>query len=235
MISVVSFGKSQATIQRRIETKNGLYNAEEVLRKSQNKYGRPNSSTYIQLKVNSHKDNPKYQEVSKKLRENAERYSEDILYRPYLLVGHSTKGRVKGQILVGNCGECAQAIQNEFFLQKKQLTVNVVMNVRKENGGFYNHAFNLSNIKKGVKANDPKSWGKESIVTDLWSGIAMKSSDAIKYYEDLFSVNPDTDIITFEPMPDSDFSIQNTALKYFEMLPKRPTFNDDIPYESLYD
>ena len=234
MISQVSFGRTPATIQCRKETKEGLKKAETLLRKSQNKYGRPNSATYIQMKVNAHKDNPQYKEISTKLLANAEEYSEAIMYKPYSSVARVTKGREAQKPLYGDCGECAQAIQNEYLFQHNQPTVNVVMNIRKSNGGFSNHAFNLSNIKKGINPKDPKTWGKEAIVTDLWAGIAMKSSDAIKYYQEIFGANPQTDKITFQLMPDSDYSLQQACLKHFDLLPK--PFNPfDIDYKSLYE
>ena len=53
-------------------------------------------------------------------------------------------------------GECAQAIQNEYVFEHNQPTINVVMEIKKANGGFSNHAFNQS----GISPRDPKTWGK---------------------------------------------------------------------------
>ena len=128
------------------------------------------------MKVAQHKNNPKNTDINGKLLENAERYSEAIMYKPYLSVARNPQGRSCVETLVGDCGECAQAIQHEFLSRHQQPTVNIVMNIKKSNGGFSNHAFNLSNIKKGANPKDPKTWGKEAIITDLWAGIAKKTT-----------------------------------------------------------
>lgn len=214
----ISFGRSPKTIERREQTKSGLLMAESVLREARNKYGKPNSASYIEMKTLQHKNDPKYTDILNKLNDNAEEYSESLKYKPYLNINFTIhSGKKDGMKYVGDCGECAQVIQNEFVIKHGKPTVNVVLNANKENGEFCNHAFNLSNMQEGAKIDDPKTWGEQAIITDLWSGIAKKAQDAITYFNQIFMINPKTDEITYEAMPDSENSLQEYCLKHFNM------------------
>lgn len=214
MINSVSFGKrSVQTIERRQQTKEGLQLAEQVLRDAQNCYGRPKSSSYLITKIYHHKNNPKYNDISAKLHNKAEEYRQVIDYYPNktVVLHPISSGKVKD--IYGDCGECAKAIQQELIFKHNVPSVNVVMEAKTANGRFCNHAFNISNIQKGMDITKPHTWGKETVVTDLWCGIALKSDDAINYYHKFFNLNPFEDNITFKTMPDFEGSLQRTFLK----------------------
>ena len=63
----------------------------------------------------------------------------------------------------------------------------------------------------------------------------MKSSDAIKYYEEIFGANPQTDKITYKLMPDTESSLQQACIKPFELLPKPFNPFEERDFVSLYD
>ena len=214
MINSVSFGKrSVQTIERRQRTKDGLQLAEQVLRDTQNYYGRPNSSSYLRTKAYNHKNNPEYQNISERIRAKAEEHDYIIDYTDVKKIDTCPTTVEKSGKMYGNCDHCAKAVQLEFLIKHKVPTVNVVMEVKKGNNFFCNHAFNVSNIQRGMDITKPHTWGKETVITDLWSGVALKSDDAINYFYRLFNVNPFEDSVTFKTMPDFEGSLQRQILK----------------------
>lgn len=223
----VAICKHPHTAQLRELTKEGLQRAESLLRSAQNKYGRTNSSTYLQMKIAAHKDNPFFEDVSKRLLIKTKQYRDELTNQPERNVALVLAGKTTPQALLGDCGECAQAIQNEFFVQYGKPSINIVMNIKKANGSFSNHAFNLSNIQKGIDPTKPETWGKQAIVVDMWSGIAKKNDEAIAYLKKLFNVGP-YDKVTFDVMPDSERSLQHAALKHLGILAKKYS-----PYEEM--
>ncbi len=224
MLSVTSVSKVEQRIARRIRDNNALISAEKILREAQNKYGRTNSATYLELKAAKHKGNPLYADVSEKLRRKAGEYRENLMYQIYRSIAYVQK-KPETEALLGDCGECAQAIQKEFYVRQGTPTVNVVMEVFDKNlvGQVpkRNHAFNLSNINPGVQIENPRTWGSGAVITDLWSGIVKKRDDAIDYLKTLFNVNPETDDLVFKAMPDSDISLQKAVLRHLNIDDKK--------------
>lgn len=214
MINSVSFGKrSIQTIECRQRAKEGLQLAEQVLRDTQNRFGRPRSSTYLRTKVSHHKNNPKYEQINNKLYNKSLSYDTVISFYDVKTVDRASLTDKKEDVYYGDCGHCTKAVQHEFWFKHHKPSVNVVMNVDRNNKFYCNHAFNISNIQKGMDITKPHTWGKETVVTDLWSGIALKSDDAINYFYKLFNVNPFEDSITFKTMPDFEGSLQKSFLK----------------------
>ena len=214
MINQVSFGKRcEAVIQRRQVAKNGLQLAEQVLRDTQNYYGRPNSSSYLRTKVYNHKDNPKYQNISERIRAKAEEHDYIIDYTDVKKVDTCLTTTEKTGKMYGNCDHCAKAVQHEFLFKHNVPSVNVIMEVKRGKDFFCNHAFNVSNIQKGMDITKPHTWGKETVITDLWSGIALKSDDAINHFYRLFNVNPFEDTVIFKTLPAPEGSLQRQILK----------------------
>ena len=214
MINSLTFGKRNlATIERRKKSKDGLQLAERVLRDTQNYYGRPKSSTYLVSKIIYHKNNPKYKDVAQKVYNKALEYEEIIYHSGIKTVDRVLLSQPKEPFYYGNCGHCAKAIQHELWFKYKVPSVNVVMEAKTSNSKFCNHAFNVSNIQKGMDITKPHTWGKETVVTDLWSGIALKSDDAINHFYRLFNINPFEDNVTFKTMPDFSNSLQRLFLK----------------------
>lgn len=214
MINSISFGKkSTHTIERRQKTKEGLHLAEQVLRDAQNYYGRPMSSTYLVSKIVQHKDNPKYEDIAQKIYKKALEHEEIISHSGIKTIDRIFINSENEPIFYGNCGHCAKAIQHELWFKHQVPSINVQMDVKKANGGFCNHAFNVSNIQKGMDITKPHTWGKETVVTDLWSGIALKSDDAINHFYKIFNVNPFVDSISFKTMPDFAGSLQRSFLQ----------------------
>lgn len=222
MINSISFGKRNIqTIERRKKTKDGLQLAEQVLRDTQNRFGRPHSSTYLFTKFLQHQNDPKYNEINDKLYKKARKYSDVLDDTDIKTVDKVLPLHPKESVYYGNCGHCAKAVQNEFWFKHHKHSINVVMNVQKANGSFCNHVFNISNIQKGMDITKPHTWGKETVVTDLWSGIALKSDEAINHIHKIFNVNPFIDKVTYNTMLDFEGSLQKTFL----------TMND-IDYQS---
>ena len=215
MINQVSFGKRNiTTIERRKKTKEGLQLAEQVLRDAQNYYGRPISSTYLVSKIYQNKDNYKFNEIAQKLYKKALEQEEIISHSGIKTIDRIPINQKDENIFYGNCGHCAKAIQQEFWNKYKVPSINVIIQVKNNgNGHFCHHAFNVSNIQEGMDITKPHSWGKETIVTDLWSGIALKSDDAINHFYKIFNINPFQDSIIFKTMPDFADSLQRYFLK----------------------
>lgn len=224
MLNVSSVSRAQQRIARRIADKNALISAEKILRETQNKYGRTNSATYLELKSAAHNDNPLYSDISKKLRLKAQEYRENLMYQIYRSIAYVQK-KPETEALLGDCGECAQAIQKEFYVKQGTPTVNVVMEVFDKNlegkAPKRNHAFNLSNINSGVQIENPRTWGSGAVVTDLWSGIVKKRDEALEYFKTLFNINPETDDLAFKAMPDTDASLQKAVLRHLNIEDKK--------------
>lgn len=218
MISAVTFGhKSINTLQKRYEAKNSLITAEKVLRETQNKYGRPKSYTYLMHKVFNHRDDLLYAEACYYAKNKALKHKRHMQLFPLSKVNHSLfPNKVQSY---GDCAECAKLIQKELWHKYNRPSVNVVMDVKRYPKGKFNHVFNLSNIKPNMDLSDVRSWDKDVIITDLWSGIALKKEDAFEHYHRTFNINPFIDIISFDAMVDWDNSLQYKFLEQYN-IPK---------------
>lgn len=226
MIKPVTFGKrSINTLQKRYEAKNALICAEKVLRDTQNKFGRPKSYMYLMHKVFNHKDDLLFCEACYNAKNNAEKYKKHMVLFPFSKVNHSYYFPNKIQSY-GDCAECAKVVQKEFWHNHRIPSVNVVMDVKRYPKGKFNHVFNLSNIKPDMDLTDVRSWDKDVVITDLWSGIALKKEDAFEHYHRWFNINPFIDKISFDAMVDWDNSLQYRFLDQYN-IPKN-TLNEMI-------
>ncbi len=223
---VISFaGRSQATIERREQARKELITAEKMLRFVQEKYGKPKSSSWLQLKRMQNKDNPKFADLSGRLASKADGYDFAITYRPYEHVNNNVSGEKPAKDLVGNCDHCAKTVQLEYLFEHKKPTANIVVNVEKADGkGFCNHVFNVSNLEKGADLKDPKTWGKGAIVTDLWAGIAKPADAALSYYNQLFDIDPAKDKVTFDAFEPEE-NVQKMCLKELGMYEEKPRYD----------
>ena len=113
MIFHITFGKRNIqTIERRPRTKDGLQLAEQVLRDTQNRFGRPHSSTYLFTKFLQHENNPKYKDINEKLYKKGCEYDSVIDHTGVKTVDRVTLAMPKETVYYGNCGHCAKAVQN---------------------------------------------------------------------------------------------------------------------------
>lgn len=173
-----------------------IIQAEKVLREAQNIYGRTHSATYLTLKSLQHQDQNKYASVISRMRPKVEQYAEDIFFRNY-----ATAAYKEGRNLPGDCGECAKAIQKRF-LKEGTPAINVVMEITQKGENLKsNHMFTLSNISPDADIAKPRTWGKDSVITDLWGGFAKKTQDALGYLQNLFKVNPDVQKVEYKLAP----------------------------------
>ncbi len=190
-----------------------LVQAEKVLREAQNIYGRTHSATYLTLKSFQHKGQDKYASVISRMQPKIEQYAEDIFFRNYATAAYN-----EGRNLSGDCGECAKAVQKRF-LKEAAPAINVVMEItEKDKASKSNHMFTLSNISPDADISKPTTWGKDSVITDLWGGFAKKTQDALEYLQNLFKFNPEVQKIDYKLAPRDDFNS-----KLFEYVTSRKT------------
>ncbi|MBQ8848558.1 MAG: hypothetical protein IJ003_06395 [Candidatus Gastranaerophilales bacterium] len=198
----------------------------KVLREAQGRYGKVDSSTYLDLKALQHKADIKYTNVCSRMKEHSKELSarinpEDEYYgyskADEQLIAYYKSRKDNGQ-LIGNCGECAEAVQALFYKENQTPAVNICMNMYDNDGKYQgNHVFTITNFPKGILAETPDTWGDETIITDLWSSISMKKRDAFRYYEKIFNTNINK--ASFDIMPASSNPIQNHWVEQMEIWP----------------
>lgn len=218
MITAVTFGKKSInTLQKRYEAKNSLILAEKVLRDTQNKFGRPKSYIYLMQKTVPHKDDLLFCEVCYYAQQKAKKHKTHMSVFPFSKIHYALfPNKVQSY---GDSVECAKVVQKEFWHKHRVPSVNVVMDVKRYPKGKFNHVFNLSNIKPNMDLTDVRSWDKDVVITDLWSGIALKKEDAFEHYHRWFNINPFIDRISFDAMPTGENTLQDKFLYEFN-IPK---------------
>ena len=174
----------------KIELDNGL----KVLREAQNAYGRTQSDTYLSAKAKQHQNDEKFAEIVAKLKNKSKKYEEKIYATPTfgqmppLMVNYGFY-KPKDSALMGNCNHCAEAVQ-KLFGKRDIPSLNLVIDLYDSNKKpIGNHVFTLTNFPDGMVPTNPKTWGENAIITDMWSSFSMKLKDAMRYYENMFGAN----------------------------------------------
>ena len=156
--------------------------SQKIVSEFRKEVGRPNSDSYIQIRMFQHLGKPKYAEILQKLEVNLYKYNTQIYrFRDYFdrlsfenLSEYAKK--LKELMLekkVGNCGEMNKIVQYEH-LNKGVETHLINLNIfyKKTSMKRTDHCFLLRGLPKEADLTDPKTWG-EAILVDSWAGSGI--------------------------------------------------------------
>ncbi len=106
----------------------------------------------------------------------------------YIRQGFSSKDAVEMAVKktgVANCGE--QAVLVSRKLDKEGIINKIVqMDICRSGKGYHyvtgGHTFCLVGASQDMDIKEPKTWGDEAVVVDMWSGIVKKASEALNFF-----------------------------------------------------
>ncbi len=99
----------------------------------------------------------------------------------------------------GNCGEQARIVS-------KKLTDNgiankvILMTLRDNKSNFPRdgHTFCVIDTASDMKVREPKTWGSDAVIVDLWSNTVAKASEALDYFYSIMKPNKEQQHVSFE-------------------------------------
>jgi hypothetical protein len=216
----------------------------QIVRDFRSEFGRPHSNTFYLIKMKQHENNPKYEEIIKKLKIIAKKYSDKLDQKrdeldvwSYLnsdsmsLTEYIEK--IKELILnkkFGNCSEMAKIIQYEH-LKKGIETHNIKLKIFDVKTDEYlrDHVFSVRNLPVNADLTKPDTWGN-AILVDSWcgSGIVEKAKglkeknkkDGLTQVLEFFCYDPKKETIMFKEFKDEITEKFINKMQY-EKLQKR--------------
>ena len=98
-----------------------------------------------------------------------------------------------------NCGEQAVLVSN-FLNNRGVLNKIVSMDVYKNKSLSYpicGHSFCVIGLDKNADLTNPKTWGGDAVIVDLWSNTVKQARKAISFFSDMMGVNKKQNKVIF--------------------------------------
>ena len=90
----------------------------------------------------------------------------------------------------GNCGEQARIVSKK--LSDNGVTNKVILMTLRDNKTNFprdGHTFCVIDTASDMKVKEPKTWGSDAVVVDLWSNTVAKASEALEYFCSIMKPN----------------------------------------------
>ena len=156
--------------------------SQKIVSEFRKEVGRPNSDSYIYIRMLQHQGDPKYAEILQKLKVSLYKYNAQIYrFRDYFdrlsFKDFSEYAKRLKKLItrekIGNCGEMNDIVQYEH-LNKGVDTHKIHLSIFDKDTcmEIKDHCFLLRGLPKEADLTDPKTWG-EAILVDSWTGSGI--------------------------------------------------------------
>lgn len=99
----------------------------------------------------------------------------------------------------GNCGEQARLVSKK--LTESGIANEIILMTLRDNKSNYprdGHTFCVIDTAPNMQIREPKTWGKDAVIVDLWSNTVAKASEALDYFYSIMQPDKEKNHISFE-------------------------------------